>query len=121
MTRFLISMPDAMLKDLDALARREQRSSSELLREAVRQYLGSTLLREASASYGKGTLRDQAKESMHDKDRSGVAGVGAQACPGLDRLFGPSKGRVDMRKVIAIGKKLSGLSSEIVQSRDDRM
>ena len=29
MTRFLISMPDAMLKDLDAAARREQRSRSE--------------------------------------------------------------------------------------------
>ena len=36
MARFMVSMPDEMLKKLDRLAKREHRSRSELLREAAR-------------------------------------------------------------------------------------
>jgi metal-responsive CopG/Arc/MetJ family transcriptional regulator len=39
MARFTISMPDEMLKKLDEAARKEHRSRSELLREAVRRHL----------------------------------------------------------------------------------
>lgn len=35
MARFMISMPDEMLKKLDDAARKEHRSRSELLREAA--------------------------------------------------------------------------------------
>jgi metal-responsive CopG/Arc/MetJ family transcriptional regulator len=39
MARFMISMPDEMLKKLDEAARKEHRSRSELLREAARRHL----------------------------------------------------------------------------------
>jgi metal-responsive CopG/Arc/MetJ family transcriptional regulator len=38
MVRVLISMTDNFLKEVDALAEREQRTRSELIREAVRYY-----------------------------------------------------------------------------------
>jgi metal-responsive CopG/Arc/MetJ family transcriptional regulator len=41
MARFMISMPDEMLKKLDEAARKEHRSRSELLREAARYRLAS--------------------------------------------------------------------------------
>jgi metal-responsive CopG/Arc/MetJ family transcriptional regulator len=37
--RFMISMPDEMLKKLDEATRKEHRSRSELLREAARRHL----------------------------------------------------------------------------------
>jgi metal-responsive CopG/Arc/MetJ family transcriptional regulator len=39
MARFMIWMPDEMLKKLDEAARKEHRSRSELLREAARRHL----------------------------------------------------------------------------------
>lgn len=124
MARFIVSMPDTMLKDLDAAARREQRSRSELLREAVRRHLGSTTVDETPAAYGK-TVKPKTTRTTSRNTRARARlldlGVGQEGCPGLDRLIGPIKDAVDMRKAIAIGKKLTGLSKEIVDSRDDRL
>ena len=39
MARVLLSLPDEFLAEVDALAQREQRSRSELVREALRRYL----------------------------------------------------------------------------------
>lgn len=39
MARILVSMPDAFLKSIDDLASTEQRSRSELVREALRAYV----------------------------------------------------------------------------------
>lgn len=39
MARVLISMPDKFLKEIDTLADNEQRSRSELIREALRTYI----------------------------------------------------------------------------------
>lgn len=124
MARFIISMPDAMLKALDAAARREQRSRSELLREAVRRHLRSELVGETMAMYSKTAKREPAKKVS--RKRSARArllglGIGQQGCPGLDRLIGPIKGKVDLRKTLAIGKKLAGLSEDIIEARDDRL
>lgn len=39
MARILISMKDGFLKTIDKIAQKEQRSRSELIREALRNYL----------------------------------------------------------------------------------
>ncbi len=39
MARILISMKDGFLKTIDKMALREQRSRSELVREALREYI----------------------------------------------------------------------------------
>ena len=40
--RVLISLPDKFLDEIDGLAEEEQRSRSELIREALRQYIRNT-------------------------------------------------------------------------------
>lgn len=39
MTRLLISMPEKFLQEIDDFAKQEQRSRSELIREALRKYM----------------------------------------------------------------------------------
>lgn len=39
MSRLLISMPEEFLKEIDKFAKQEQRSRSELIREALRRYM----------------------------------------------------------------------------------
>lgn len=124
MARFIVSMPDEMLKALDAAARREQRSRSELLREAVRRHLASTMVSEAAAAYGMRTKPAAPRKLSHKspaRKRLLDLGIGQVGCPGLDRLIGPGNEDVDGRKVIAIGKKLTGLSKEIIDGRDERL
>ena len=41
MARILVSMPDEFLNKIDAVADEEQRTRSELIREALRSYLRS--------------------------------------------------------------------------------
>jgi CopG family transcriptional regulator / antitoxin EndoAI len=41
-SRVLISLPDKFLEEIDVLADEEQRSRSELIREALRYYIRST-------------------------------------------------------------------------------
>jgi Arc/MetJ-type ribon-helix-helix transcriptional regulator len=124
MARFIVSMPDEMLKQLDAAARREQRNRSELLREAVRRHLSSALIGEATAPYGRPIKREGAKNASRKRTartRLLDLGIGEDGCPGLDRLIGPLKDKVDMRKALGIGKKLKGLSADIIDGRDDRL
>jgi hypothetical protein len=47
-------------------------------------------------------------------------GVGQKGCPGLDRLVGPVNEGVDRQRLLRIGKKLTGLSREIIEYREDR-
>ena len=42
MARILVSMPDEFLKSIDKMANNEQRSRSELVREALRAYVRKT-------------------------------------------------------------------------------
>ena len=42
MTRILVSMPDDFLKSIDKIANIEQRTRSELIREALRNYMRRT-------------------------------------------------------------------------------
>ena len=39
MARLLISMPEKFLQEIDDFAKQEQRSRSELIREALRKYM----------------------------------------------------------------------------------
>lgn len=123
MARFMISMPDEMLKKLDDAARKEHRSRSELLREAARHHLNADVV-QAKAAQG---LRSKAKPEMAKKtstpslrERLLELGVGQKGCPGLDRLVGPVNDGMDRRRLLRIGKKLTGLSREIIESREDR-
>ena len=126
MARFMVSMPDEILKKLDRQAKEEHRSRSELLREAVRQHL-------ATSEGGANEIRSQAKNGK----RKGRArkrwrkaaleqylvenGIGQRGCPGLDALVGTVKGPVDMKRVLKIGRKLTGLTREIIADREDRV
>jgi hypothetical protein len=47
-------------------------------------------------------------------------GIGRSGCPGLDRLVGPVKHEVDMRRLVKIGGKLKGLTRDLIDSREDR-
>lgn len=49
--KVLISLPEKFLGEIDQLAEKEQRSRSELIREALRRYmLSASSLQETSAS-----------------------------------------------------------------------
>jgi len=123
MARFMISMPDEMLKKLDEAARKEHRSRSELLREAARNRLTGE-----SAASSASTMNRKKTQEIPKTIATGTArerllglGIGQRGCPGLDRLVGPDKARPDMRRLLKIGKKLPGLSRDILESRKDRL
>lgn len=124
MARFMVSMPDELLTKLDRLAKREHRSRSDLLREAARRYLNRPA--EAAAqrptavarvSVRRPTRWTAAKLTQYLLDK----GVVTRGCPGLDALLGPIKGPVDLERVLEIGKKLSGISQQIIDDREDRV
>ena len=125
MARFMVSMPDDMLEKLDRQARKESRARSELLREAVRRHLA------ASAS---GAAKDSPPPPRNGKQKVQKRwtkktleqyllknGLARRGCPGLDSLVGPTKGPVDMKRVLRITKKLTGLSRQIIEEREDRL
>jgi hypothetical protein len=122
MARFMISMPDDMLKKLDEAARKEHRSRSELLREAARRHLnviGHVQATQDSKSEAKRKIAKRiSKRSL--RERMLNLGLGREDCPGLDRLVGPVRDGIDMRRLLKISKKLTGLSREIIDSREDR-
>ena len=115
-------MPDEMLKKLDEAARKEHRSRSELLREAARRHL----MTQAQAATGQSSEPDVKRGIGTKKSKGSLRGrllelgIGRKYCPGLDRLVGPVQDRVDMRRVLRISRKLTGLSREIIESREDR-
>lgn len=56
MARVLISMPDEFLSMIDNVADSEQRSRSELIREALRTYIHKSRIRENSLASENATL-----------------------------------------------------------------
>jgi Arc/MetJ-type ribon-helix-helix transcriptional regulator len=124
MARFMISMPDEMLKKLDEAARKEHRSRSELLREAARRHLSvDSQLSKPGAVKDKWDGKRKGAKKMKKKSmtqRLLELGIGRSGCPGLDRLVGPVKDEVDMRRLVKIGSKLKRLTRDIIDSREDR-
>lgn len=125
MGRFMVSMPDDMLKKLDRIARQEQRSRSELLREAVRHHLAASA--PAEAKEGPAPQRNGERKVRKRWTKKSLEqhllenGLARRGCPGLDSLLGPVKGPVDMRQVLRITKKLTGLSRQVIEEREDRV
>lgn len=119
MARFMVSMPEDMLNKLDRQAQAEDRSRSELLREAVRRYLSVSAQAENAPVAKKGLHKKSGKKALerHLLDKGLVQG----RCLGLDTILGPVKGPVNMQKVLKVGRKLTGLSREIVEARKDRV
>jgi len=124
MARFMISMPDEMLKKLDQKAREEHRTRSELLREAARQHLAAPApaAREGLPPSRDGRRKGRKKWTKESLERYlRERGTVRKGCPGLDSLVGPVKGPVNMKRVLEIGKKLTGLSRAIIDDREDRV
>jgi Arc/MetJ-type ribon-helix-helix transcriptional regulator len=122
MARFMISMPDEMLKKLDEAARKEHRSRSELLREATRRHLSADSQATSAQTVRPRARRKIAKQMAGGsvKERLLELELGQNGCPGLDRLIGPVHGTVDIRRLLKISKKLNGLSRDIIEARNDR-
>jgi Arc/MetJ-type ribon-helix-helix transcriptional regulator len=121
MARFMISMPDDMLEKLDRQAQMEHRSRSELLREAVRRHLATTETGGLTPTRNNKRKRRSAWTKEALEQHLLESGLARRECAGLDSLVGPIKGPVDMKRVLRIGKKLTGLSREIIEDREDRM
>ena len=68
-----ISSPAELTSDLDAMASQERRSRSELVREAVRQYIllsrWKVIRSKASRKAMEQRLREEDMEKLVDKDR----------------------------------------------------
>jgi Arc/MetJ-type ribon-helix-helix transcriptional regulator len=125
MARFMVLMPDEMVKKLDRRAREEHRTRSELLREAVRRHLVASAAQEAKdnplpRSNGKQKVPKRWTKKAQEQHLM-EKGLARRGCPGLDSLVGPVKGPVDMKRVLRITKKLSGLSRQIIDERDERL
>ena len=119
MARVIVSMPEELLIKLDRLAKREHRSRNELLCKAAQQYLGlpdepAPQETEISPQPTQWTA-SQVTEYLLEK------GVVVRGCPGLDAFLGPVTGPVDMERVLEIGKKLNGISQQIIDDREDRV
>lgn len=125
MPRLTVLIPDELLTKLDRLAKRERRSRSELLREAARRYLSQPeeiSIRSPVPPAPSRTVRrtqkwTSAKLTQYLLDK----GVVTRGCPGLDALVGPVTEPVDMERMVEIGKKLKGLSQQIIDDREDRV
>lgn len=119
MANISIDIPDDILIQLNHRAEHERRSRNELLSKAARQYLG--LADEPAAQeterpqYSAQWSAAQVTEYLLEK------GVVIRGCPELEALLGPAMGPVDMARVLEIGKKLKGLSQQIIDDREDRV
>jgi metal-responsive CopG/Arc/MetJ family transcriptional regulator len=58
MARVLISMPDEFLNNIDQVAENEQRSRSELIREALRTYVNRQRVRNIASASKNAALLD---------------------------------------------------------------
>ena len=125
MARFMISIPDEMVKKLDRRARQERRTRSELLREAARRHLAAAAPAEAEQSSTprkNGKQRVQKKWTKESLEQYLLEnGLARRGCPGLDSLVDPIQGLVDMKRILRITKKLTGLSRQIIEDREDRL
>ena len=81
MARFMISMPDEMLKKLDDAARKEHRSRSELLREAARHHLNADVQAKAAQSL-----------SSKDETRNGKKNINSFSTRTLARAWSRPEG-----------------------------
>lgn len=77
MARVLISLPDEFLADVDAYAEGERRSRSELIREALRLYMGAVPRRAATVAPETQHALDEIQRMRRDAQPS--AGENSEA------------------------------------------
>ena len=58
MARVLISMPEKFLDEIDSVANNENRTRSELIREALRTYMNRSQVRNSAKSVSNAELLD---------------------------------------------------------------
>lgn len=125
MARFMVSMPDEIVKKLDRCAREERRTRGELLREAVKRHLSASApveLKEKPVPGRNGKDKTRKKWTKKALEQHLMEkGVARRGCPGLDSLVGPIEGSVNMKRVLRITEKLRGLSRQIIDDREDRL
>ncbi len=124
MARVIVSMPEELLIKLDRLAKHEHRSRSELLRDAARRYLSQpeeTAAHPTNATPPRTARRTQKWTATELTQYLVDQGIVTRGCPGLDAIVGPVTEPVDMERVLEIGKKLKGLSQQIIDDREDRV
>ena len=72
MARILVSMPDDFLKSIDKIALTEQRTRSELIREALRSYITRSQVRKSGLTFapeaGTQRLRDVINKNITEKE-----------------------------------------------------
>lgn len=59
MAKILVTMPDAFLNKIDSLATDEQRSRSELIREALRSYMRKNAIRNPKKAEDNANILEQ--------------------------------------------------------------
>lgn len=59
MAKVLLSLPDKFLNQIDAVALNEQRTRSELIREALRSYMKRNIMFDAKKSQEQAEILDQ--------------------------------------------------------------
>ena len=125
MARFMISMPDEIVKKLDRCAREERRTRSELLREAVKRHLAASEpveLKEKTVHGRNGNDKTRKKWTKKALEEHLIEkGAARRGCLGHDSLVGRIKTPVDMKRVLRITKKLTALSRQIIEDREDRV
>lgn len=62
MTRALVDLPEALLRDLDALASRKGASRAGLVREAVKEFLAHHAAAQRAAAFG--LWRDRSEDGL---------------------------------------------------------
>jgi Arc/MetJ-type ribon-helix-helix transcriptional regulator len=122
MARFMVSMPDEMIRELDQKARAEHRSRSELLREAVRRELAASGPRDELRNTAPKRTQAPKKWTKRSLQRHLLErGLAERGAAGLEAVLGRANGPVDMKQVLRITKKLAGVSKDIIDDREDRL
>jgi hypothetical protein len=95
-----------------------------LLREAARRYVSqpqepppqeALTAPQRTSHDARQWTKEELEQYLLDK------GVIRRGCPELEALLGSAAGPVDMAKVLEIGKKLKGLSQQVIDDREDRV
>jgi hypothetical protein len=95
------------------------------LREAVQRHLSASApveLREKPVRGRNGKDRTRKKWTKKALEEHLIEkGAARRGCLGLDSVVGRIKTPVDMKRVLRITKKLTALSRQIIEDREDRV
>ncbi|MBI5649295.1 MAG: ribbon-helix-helix protein, CopG family [Chloroflexi bacterium] len=87
MAKVMITMPDEFLKQIDKAAAAEQRSRSELMREAMRAYLANRVSGKRASLLDKPSVR--AAIALQDQSRRETRGIKFDSVAFIRKMRGP--------------------------------